>query len=142
LARGEAVFDRRADNLQAALDRVALDLGASSAALEQHIAKHSGQFIDARADDLFYSVKGQLYAYSLLLRELGRDFANIVQDRELAAVWNEMLESLVTTAALQPMVVVNGRPDSQVQPSHLAAQGFYLLRARTRLREITTILEK
>ena len=142
LARGEAVLDRRADNLQAALDRVALDLGASSAAIEQHIAQHSGQFLDARADNLFYGVKGQLYAYSLLLRELGQDFANVVKDRELAAVWQEMLASLVTAAALQPLVVVNGVPDSQWQPSHLAAQGFYLLRARTKLREITTILEK
>ncbi|MBM3491666.1 MAG: hypothetical protein FJX68_14725 [Alphaproteobacteria bacterium] len=66
----------------------------------------------------------------------------MVKDRELAAVWAEMLDSLATAAALQPPVVINGRPDSQLQPSHLAAQGFYLLRARTRRREITTILEK
>ena len=41
---------------------------------------------------------------------------------------------------LQPLVVVNGRADSQFLPSHLAAQGFYLLRARTQLREIRDIL--
>jgi hypothetical protein len=40
------------------------------------------------------------------------------------------------------MVVVNGAPDAQAVPSHLAAQGFYLLRARTKLREITNILLK
>jgi hypothetical protein len=29
-----------------------------------------------------------------------------------------------------------------LQPNHLAAQGFYLLRARTQLEEITDILQK
>jgi hypothetical protein len=43
---------------------------------------------------------------------------------------------------LQPWVVVNGSPQSQVLPSHLAAQGFFLLRARVQLREITNILLK
>jgi hypothetical protein len=37
---------------------------------------------------------------------------------------------------------VNGRPGSQFQPSHLADQGFFLLRARVQLREITNILQK
>jgi hypothetical protein len=33
-------------------------------------------------------------------------------------------------------------PNWQFLPSHLSAQGFYLLRARTKLREITNILLK
>jgi hypothetical protein len=43
---------------------------------------------------------------------------------------------------LDPLIVVNSEPDGLVAPSHLAVQGFYLLRARTRLREITNILLK
>ena len=61
---------------------------------------------------------------------------------ELGNAWAKMLESLRLTAELSPMVVVNGSPDAQAMPSHLAAQGFYLLRARTKLREITNILLK
>ncbi len=53
-----------------------------------------------------------------------------------------MLGSMRHAAMLQPKVVVNGAPDAQLMPSHLAAQGFYLLRARTQLREITNILLK
>ena len=53
-----------------------------------------------------------------------------------------MLDSMLKAAMLSPMVVVNGAPDAQIQPSHLASQGFYLLRARTQLREITNILLK
>jgi len=41
-----------------------------------------------------------------------------------------------------PLIIIDAKPDSQFLPSHLAAQGFYLLRARTDLREISGILSK
>jgi len=142
LSRGAAVFERRADNLQATLDRIALDLGSSSAALEDHIDRNSGRLFDTAADDMFYGVKGQLYAYMLILRELGQDFGNVVTERQLRTVWTEMLRTMQEAAALEPLVVSNGRPDGIMQPNHLAVQGFYLLRARTQLREIVNILQK
>jgi hypothetical protein len=45
-------------------------------------------------------------------------------------------------ATLQPLVVINGAPNALVQPNHLTAQGFYLLRARTQLEELSDILQK
>ncbi len=142
LAAGEAVFERRSDNLLATLDRIALDLGSSSAVLDRRIAEHAGAILDFQADDLFYGVKGQVYAYYMLLRELGHDFDNVIRDRELEAAWGQVLDSMRQLVELKPWVVVNGAPDGQFLPSHLAAQGFYLLRARTQLREITNILLK
>ena len=142
LAAGNAVFETRADNLLATLDRIAADIGSSSAALDQHLAEHSGFGLDFEADDLFYANKGRLYAYYLLLRELGVDYARVIQERDLTAAWTQMLDSFRPAATLQPWVVLNGAPDSQLLPSHLAAQGFFLLRARTQLREISNILLK
>ncbi len=142
LAAGEAVFERRADNLLATLDRMAFDIGSSSAALEKRLDEHSGSLLDFKADDLFYGVKGQVYAYYLLLRELETDFENVIGERQLGAAWGQMLGSMRAVAELDPWVVINGSPDGLVLPSHLAAQGFYLLRARTQLREITNILLK
>lgn len=142
LAAGKAVFERRADNLLATLDRFALDLGASSATLDNHISEHAGGLIDWLADDIFYGIKGQIYAYYLLLRELAVDYADVIAERRLTGAWTKMLESLRHGAELAPWVVINGAPDGQFLPSHLAAQGFYLLRARTKLREITNILLK
>jgi hypothetical protein len=139
LAQGNAVFEARSDNLLATLDRIAGDLGSASAALDQRLAE-AGFGIDFGADDLFYANKGRLYAYYLLLRELGVDYAGVIRGRDLVAAWAQMLDSFRAAATLQPWVVVNGAPDSQLLPSHLAAQGFYLLRARTQLREITNIL--
>lgn len=142
LAEGDAVFERRADNLMATLDRMALDLGSSSAAIDKQIGKYGGGLFDFQADDLYYSVKGQLYAYTILIRELGRDFGKIIVERELTKAWSLMMASFEHAASLDPLVIVNGAPDGQMVPSHLASQGFYLLRARTQLREITNILLK
>lgn len=141
LAAGQAVFERRADNLFATLDRIAKDLGSASALIDSEIAARTF-FLDFRADNIFYNTKGRLYAYSLLMRDLGRDFANVLAERELAAAWEQMVGSLTAAARLDPLVVVNGAPDGQFMPSHLAAQGFYLLRARTQLGEIRDILLK
>jgi hypothetical protein len=141
LSQGQAVFETRADNLLGTLDRIAADIGSSSAALDQQL-KAAGFWPDFAADNLFYSTKGRLYAYYLLLRALQVDFANVIRERQLGGAWSQMVESFREAVALQPWVVVNGAPDSQFMPSHLASQGFFLLRARTQLREITNILLK
>ena len=140
LAAGQAVFERRSDNLLATIERIAADLGSASATIDQHLAASRGWSIDSRVDDIFYGVKGRLYGYHVLLRALGEDFAPIIKERQLAGAWSQMLESLRQAAVLDPLVVVNGEPDGLYFPSHLAVQGFYLLRSRTQLREISSIL--
>ena len=141
LGAKEAVFDPRADNLLATLDRMASDLGSASAVLDRRIAEGSG-LIDTEADNVFYTIKGQTYAYYLLLRELEIDFDAVVRDRDLIASWQQLLASMASAAQLNAWVITNGDPGSLIVPNHLAEQGFYLLRARTQLREITNILLK
>jgi len=142
LAAGQAVYDRRADNLLATIERIAADLGSASAVLDQHIEQSGGAWIDFKADDIFYNTKGRIYAYGLLLRELGADFAPVIDEREMRAVWDQTVETFLFAAALEPWIVSNGSADGMVLPNHLLAQGFYLLRARTQLRELANILLK
>jgi hypothetical protein len=142
LAKGEAKFERRADNLQGTLMRFTADLGSNSAIIDDHLAKAGQWGIDTKADDIFYSAKGRLYAYYLILRDLGKDFESVNKSRELSPSWSLMLDSLKQAASMDPIVVINGKPDGFIGPSHLAALGFYLLRARTQLREIINILQK
>jgi len=142
LIKGDAVFDRRADNLLATLDRFTADLGSASAVIEQHIHDTGGQLIDFKADDIFYNTKGRMYGYALLLGALGKDFENVLSERDAMPVWSELIDTFRTAVALEPWVISNGSPDAMLIPNHLLAQGFYLLRARTQLREITNILTK
>ncbi|MGH6895269.1 MAG: DUF2333 family protein [Geminicoccaceae bacterium] len=141
LGLGQAVFEARSDNLLGTIDRMTADMGSSSAAIDQKL-ETSGIWPDFTTDDLFYANKGRLYAYYLLLRALEVDFANVIRERELTGAWTQMLESLRTAATLQPWVVMDGAPDGQLMPNHLAAQGFFLLRARTQLKEVSDILLK
>ncbi|USG61195.1 DUF2333 family protein [Sneathiella marina] len=142
LAAGNAVFEKRADNLLATLDRIALDIGSSTAAIDQHIDENAGSFIDFKADDLFYDIKGQSYGYYMILKSLAQDYETLIKERELGNAWAQMLSSLKSVIELNPIVVVNAAPDSQFLPNHLAAQGFYVLRARAQLQEISNILLK
>ncbi len=140
LADGQAVFERRADNLQETLNRFANDLGSASALIDDKVEDPS--LFDRTADDIFYATKGRLYAYSLILRDLGTDFEKVINERQVAPAWAEMVGSLQAAAALDPLVVVNGSADGIVFPNHLAGLGFYLLRARTQMREISSILQR
>jgi hypothetical protein len=142
LARGQAAFEPRADNLIITLDRIGTDLGAASNTIDLQIDQHSGDWFDFQADNKFYRTKGMLYAFGLLLRDMGADFAEVLKEKGAQTVWQRMVDSMLEGAILQPLVVMNGEPNALLQPNHLTAQGFYLLRARTQLEEITDILQK
>jgi hypothetical protein len=142
LASGDSTYDRRADNLIAFLDRVASDLGSASAALDERALESNAGYFDLRADDLFYNIKGRLYGYYLILRDVGADFDRVIGEKQAAGIYQQMLTSMRTAAEMNPLIVSNGKQDGLVVPSHLSAQGFYLLRARTQLRELTDALSK
>ena len=142
LTTGNAVFEKRADNLLATLDRISLDLGASSASIASYIKNGFGCVLDLGADDLFFGVKGQVYAYKLILKGLRKDFEQIIVSRDIASSWTEMEASFDSIIAMDPLIVSNCEVDGFAFQNHLAAEGFYLLRARTQLKEITNILLK
>lgn len=142
LAKGEANFERRADALLATLDRIALDIGSLSAVLGDRVDDRNWLAIDFTADDALYDAKGRLYAYSVILEALARDFEALIADRSLEASWAMMLTNLRAAVDIAPWIVLNGAPDGLGPPNHLVGQGFFLLRARTQLREITNILLK
>lgn len=140
LVSGQAVYERRADNLMVVLDRIASDLGSSSAALDDRTSEKNRRWMETDADTLYYDVKGRMYAYYLILRELRKDYADVIREKNLDTAWDQTVRSLGEGAKLRSFWVFNAAPDSQFVPSHLAAEGFYLLRARTQIKELSSIL--
>jgi hypothetical protein len=140
LGRGEAVFDPRTDNLLATVDRFASDLGSASAQLDRLI--RDAGFWSTDATRFYYDSKGRAYAYYLLMKALGEDYQTVIRDRQLQSVWDQAVISLSEAARLKPVIVMNAAPGGFLFPNDLAAQGFYILRARTQLREITSVLQK
>lgn len=142
LSRCTATFDARADNLQQFLDRIAGDIGSTSDILRARMDSSDAGWFDPRADDRFWFAYGQLYAYYGILTAARKDFAGVVAERNLTAIWDRMQEQLRLALNMQPWVISNGNESSALFPSHLATMGFYLLRVRSQLIEVRQILDR
>jgi len=141
VAKGEASFERRADNLLQTLDRIASDLGSASASIDNQIQTRSLWAFGASAD-LFYNTKGRMYGNYMILKSLEKDFAPVIAERQIGTIWNNMLQSLQEGMSGGHFLVINASTKDSIFANHLASQGFYLVRARGQMREITDILTK
>jgi hypothetical protein len=142
LEKCEAVFDARADNLLQFVDRIANDIGATSAILRERSENYNAGWFDTRADDRFWFAYGQLYGYYGILKAVRADFADVIKERSLTALWDELEEQLRASLRIQPAIISNGAEDGWLMPSHLATLGFYVLRVRSNLVEIRLVLDR
>lgn len=140
LAAKSAVFDVRTDSLAATLNRVVNDLGSQSAAVDDHLRNESGWLINFDADRLFYSVKGRLFAYHMMLRELGRDFEPLIRQNNLEGIWAQAMDTMNEVGQMRPFIVADASPNNSIFANHLAIQGFYLKRVLVQLKEMSQVL--
>jgi hypothetical protein len=157
LAACDALFDARADNLFQMLDRVTKDLGST---VEQIARRSQGQvydvvthsfidgegndagWFDMKADNLFNEARGRMYAYHGLMQGARVDFANVIEKRDLADVWDRMEAHIAEAAVLAPLIVSNGREDGFAMPDHLSVMAENILRARANMTELRDILAR
>lgn len=142
LANCDAVFDARADNLMQFLDRIAGDLGSTSAILRERSEKHNGGWFDFRADDRFWFAYGQLYGYYGLLHAARADFRDAVIQRSLQQLWSDTEEQFRAALNITPFIISNGKESGWIMPSHLATMGFYILRVRSNIVELRQVLDR
>jgi hypothetical protein len=142
LAACNAIFDGRADNLIQFIDRIANDLGSTSDILAERSQNHNRGWFDMRADDRFWFAYGQLYAYYAILAAAQADFSQVIAERNLGAIWAGTMRQFQAALRIQPAIISNGREDGWIMPSHLATMGFYMLRVRSNLVEMRSILDR
>jgi hypothetical protein len=142
LEKCEAVFDARGDNLLIFIDRIANDIGATSAILRDRSEKYNSGWFDTRADDRFWFAYGQLYGYYGILTAAHADFRDVIAQRGLTQLWSELEEQLRASLNIQPMIISNGAEAGWLMPAHLATLGFYVLRVRSNLVEIRLVLDR
>ncbi len=138
----KAVFDARADNLTQVLDRMASDLGNTSDILRRRSEEYHAGWFDTRADDRFWFAYGQLYAQYALLQATRADFMGVIRERNLTAIWTEMEKQLESALRIQPAIISNGAEDGWIMPNHLSTMGFYILRVRSNMVELRSVLER
>ncbi|MGR9164730.1 DUF2333 family protein [Rhizobium leguminosarum] len=142
LALCNAIFDGRADNLVQFIDRIANDLGGTSDMLAERSENHNRGWFDTRADDRFWFAYGQLYGYYAIMAAAQADFSQVVGERNLGAIWGGTMRQFQSALRIQPAIISNGREDGWIMPSHLATMGFYILRVRSNLVEIRSVLDR
>jgi hypothetical protein len=142
LEKCEAVFDARGDNLLVFIDRIANDIGATSAILRDRSEKYNSGWLDPRADDRFWFAYGQLYGYYGILTAAHADFRDVIAQRGLTQLWTELEDQLRSSLRIQPMIISNGDESGWLMPAHLATLGFYILRVRSNLVEIRLVLDR
>ena len=131
----------RTNSLGATLDRIALDLGAQSALVDQHLRETGLWPINFDADRLFYQIKGRMYAYHMLLQELGLDFDPVIRPKNnVQNVWGQLMDTFEEAGEMRPLFVIDGPPRATLFASHLAFQGFYLNRLVLQLKEMSQVL--
>jgi len=136
-----AAFDARGDNLSGLMDRIAKDIGSTTAVIKSRAESHNGGWFDLRADNVFMEAHGQLYAYLGILRATKADFQDIIEKRALSSLWDNMIGQLESAVAISPLIISNGSEDGFMMPTHLTTMGFYILRVRTNLTEMRDVLK-
>lgn len=140
LAACQTTFDARADNLKQYLDRITSDIGSTSAILKERAENHNAGWFDFRADDRFWFAYGQLYAYYGLMKASEADFEGVIKEKHLQNLWDTMDAQFVSALRIQPFIIANGREDGWLLPTHLTTMGFYILRVRSNMVEISNVL--
>jgi hypothetical protein len=138
---GQALFERRQDTLAETLNRLALGLGNASDMLDRQVENGQKKIIDLQADDVFYDARGQAYAAYIISNGLRADYADLIAQRQLGKLWDDMQQDLRELILIDPLVVTNGKSGGLV-PNDLTAQNAKLGQVRSRLREITSILSR
>ena len=120
--------------IQAVLDTAAADLTVLVDRLDRHLEGEPTIMFDYTGRDLFQSGRGHAYAWGIILAELAKDNAEVLNGHGLDGQWRRMVDLLLRAAAMDPVMVLSG--GDGMLANHPAQQGFMLLRAKTLMAEI------
>lgn len=140
-ARGQVIFDPRPDNLSATLERIESDISSQANILIQHVEQlAAGEPTLVSANEIYFSTKGRLYGYLMVLKALGEDFEDVIVGAGAGFVWTQMIESLETAATIHPLFLTSSPPGQMFLPSHPAEMGFFTLRVQTQMRDVLAVM--
>ncbi len=113
-----------------------------AADIEQHVREHSSEWLDGRADNVFYYAQGRLYGYYVMLSALGVDFQTEILAAGQYENWTSLSRTLENGFLLEPFIVRNGKPESTTAPNHLLALGYYTAKAGFELDKIINVITR
>ena len=141
-------FNMRADfipqpqNLALILAQMSKKINRLTQKNETHLREYSNDFMDTKADDIFYHHGGYTFTLWQVSKALASDFKDIIVGYNIYDDWTYLVSSLHHAATLKPLVVRNGKIDGLWAPNHLMTQNFYLMRALAAIERMRTTLAR
>lgn len=112
------------------------DLNKISANLENQVREYSSDYVDFKADEMFYLSQGKIYGYDVLLKALTRDFKYLIVETKQYEKLTSLFKTLEDAVAVDPLIVRNGKVESVMAPNHLIILNYYVIKANYILSQI------
>lgn len=129
-----------AEDLQFWLKNTAENLQKIVSKNEERVREFSANYVDLRADNLFYFAKGYAFGTWQISEAAAADFKEDILAAEAYADWTLLTANLRKVAEFKPLIVRNGAPNSFFAPNHLLVQNYYLTAARAQAEKILNML--
>lgn len=123
------------------LQKISANLAIMMSGLENQVRENSSDWLDNKADNVFYYNQGQLYGFYVIFKALAEDFEPQILAAGQYEKWTSLNKTLENGFLLNPAVVRNGEPDSLTAPNHLLAIGYYITKADLQLNKIINMLK-
>lgn len=110
--------------------------------LHRHVLEHNSEWLDFKADNIFYRAEGNAYTVYYLLQALSKDFQSLIteetdQYENITAALSFLNEAL----SLNPVIIKNAAPEDAFAANHLLYLGYYLSRALATIRTVRYNIE-
>jgi hypothetical protein len=66
----------------------------------------------------------------------------VIRQRSVGPLWQQTETQLRSALNIQPFIISNGNEAGWIMPTHLATMGFYVLRVRSNLVELRSVLDR
>lgn len=136
IANDNTILNRSAKNLLLIMLVIKKDIEKTIIKTESHVRENSSMWIDINADNIFYTEKGKLYAYSQILKALSHDFKDAMIRYDIYQLWTSMLNALNEASTFEPSIIRNATPDSTIAPNHLIAINYLASRSLDNINDI------
>lgn len=141
LSNNTTNFNKSATSLKLVLNNIKNDLNLNTNNINSQISEEKKSLWDNKADDIFYYNQGKIYAYTILLKTLAKDYKEVLINYRAYADFTAMIKALQDGVMLNPIIIRNAQPDATFGANHLGMLGFYMLRAQNKIITLEELLK-
>lgn len=110
--------------------------------LHTHAQEYNTEFLDIKADDIFYYTQGVVYTLYYTLSALGKDYQQLIVETEQYENLTIALQYLSDAETLNPLSIKNAPLKDSYEANHLIYLGYYLSRTENLIQTIRHQIER